>query len=161
MPRVYTRVDLAERFWKKVAKGAPDDCWRWTACTSKGYGQIRVGDLQVKAHRLSFELHSGPIPSGLSVLHRCDVPTCVNPAHLFLGTNADNMSDMRAKGRSACGPTNGNAKLTDASVIEIRAQYAAGIVMQRELGRAFGVDQSLISLIVRRVRWTHLTEVAP
>lgn len=92
-----------ERFWSKVKK--TETCWVWTAGTFKyrnGYGQFRVrrGDPPAYAHRFAWELVNGPIPQGLHVLHRCDNPPCVNPAHLFLGTQIDNYRDMVSKGRS-------------------------------------------------------------
>lgn len=86
------------RFWKHVRK--TESCWIWTGGTITGYGQFHPTDTRVmKAHRFSWELHYGPIPAGLWVLHRCDTPPCVRPDHLFLGTHADNMADARAKGR--------------------------------------------------------------
>lgn len=87
-----------DRFWSKVAK--TDGCWLWTASTARGgYGQLRVGNTTVRAHRLSYELAFGSIPNGMSILHACDEPLCVNPAHLRAGTDADNMQDAVARGR--------------------------------------------------------------
>lgn len=100
-------MNLADRFFKHVNK--TDSCWLWTASKNhKGYGQFGIGSRKnikmVKAHRASWILHNGEIPEGLFVLHTCDIRHCVNPAHLFLGTNADNMCDMISKGRSmTCG----------------------------------------------------------
>lgn len=97
------RVPLERRFWSKVDKSAGDSgCWLWMAArNARGYGCVGrdVGRGYWLAHRVSWELANGPIPDGLFVLHRCDVPSCVNPHHLFVGTNADNMRDMALKGR--------------------------------------------------------------
>jgi len=99
------RIPLFERFWQHVRKAR--GCWEWTGTKSpRGYGVIhnRGGSPpQPRAHRVSWEIHFGPVPTGLLVCHRCDNPMCVNPAHLFLGTNQDNSDDMVAKGRQCKG----------------------------------------------------------
>jgi hypothetical protein len=95
---------LSARFWAKVDKRGPDDCWEWTgAAIAKGYGKISRGPRgggQLAAHRVSWILAKSEIPDGQMVLHRCDNRLCVNPSHLFLGTNTDNMRDMVSKGRN-------------------------------------------------------------
>lgn len=89
---------MADRFWSKVQK--TDGCWEWQGGHfTHGYGRAWDGERQVLAHRLAFVLASGAIPDGMHVLHKCDVPLCVNPEHLFLGTHADNMADCGEKGR--------------------------------------------------------------
>ena len=96
------RLSLEERFWAKVKK--TDGCWVWTGSAQhNGYGYLHIGDKTnrkpMRAHRVSWELHNGPIPTGLWVLHRCDNPPCVRPEHLWLGDRTDNMRDCAAKGR--------------------------------------------------------------
>lgn len=135
----------AERFEMKVDRHDASGCHLWTGAKDrKGYGRFD----QRLAHRFSWELEHGPIPDGLCVLHRCDVPACVNTSHLFLGTHVDNMADMAAKRRSAVGERNGRARLTDAQVLEIRHQYATLGVTQRYLAEQFGCTQSQIGYIV-------------
>lgn len=149
------RRPLEERFWQKVAKS--DGCWLWLAKTNqRGYGTIRrVGGQNgdVYAHRLSWELHFGVIPDGLFVCHRCDTPSCVRPDHLFLGTPADNMADMVAKGRRRKGDQSPFSKLSSNSVAQIRARYEAGGIRQRDLADAYGVSESLICLVLQGRRW--------
>lgn len=89
-----------ERFWSRVAIGSADECWPWQrGVNQSGYGQISIEGKQLGAHRVSYELHYGPIPTGLHILHTCDNPACVNPAHLCTGTHGDNVQDAIVKGR--------------------------------------------------------------
>jgi hypothetical protein len=136
-------------------------CWLWIAGRNAcGYGCIahakRVWGLSESlAHRISWLVHRGPIPARLRVLHRCDNPPCVNPAHLFLGTQQDNISDMVAKRRhrsSKPGERNGRARLTTERVNAIRAAHAAGR-LQIHLAAEYGVGVSTINRVVRRLNW--------
>lgn len=139
----------------RVERRGPDECWPWPGATIKGYGYIqrRSPRRSWLVHRLAYLAAHGD-PGDLHVLHSCDNPRCCNPAHLRLGTNADNVRDRadRRRGREhqQRGETNPNAKLTDAQVAEIRAAYAAG-ERQVALAERFGIKQPQVSRIVRGV----------
>ena len=157
--RKYTASPLADRFWPKVDKsGGPSSCWLWTAGVvgGTGYGKIQDtrGGRYLRAHRVSWELAHGPIPDGMRVLHRCDNPPCVNPAHLFLGTDADNQHDMRAKGRfiQPRGERAGQAKLTTEQVLRIRSDPRT----LREIAADYGTGLMAVSRIKRRLAWKHV-----
>lgn len=152
------RANTLQDFWKFVEPIPEAGCWIWTGKGSAGrYGEFNLQGRVIKAHRLSWEMHCGPIPAGLEICHRCDVGFCVRPEHLFLGTHLENMHDLKRKGYRQCarGSQSGNAKLLDPLVAEIRRRYAAG-ERQVDLAEAFGVCQSHISRIVRRESWLHL-----
>lgn len=145
-------TEMQERFQSYVAKS--DGCWEWSgARTGKGYGAIKLGGRMVPAHRVSWKLAFGPIPDGLLVLHRCDNRPCVRPDHLFLGTHADNMADMVAKDRQGAGERNHEAKLTWASVRQIRERYSATDLSCSELARALGVSKYAVQQIVKGRTW--------
>jgi len=157
-----------ERFWEKVKIGAESDCWEWTghiyhpspANPNKlPYGKFFANSKLFLAHRYSYELHNGPIPPGMSILHKCDNPKCVNPAHLFLGTHADNMQDVYQKGRKSlkgfgAGEGNSHSTLTDDDIRKIRSLFP--IHSTREIAEIFGVTQEHISRIVARAVWKHV-----
>lgn len=104
MPADPQQVHWFIRFWEKVDQGEADECWPWTASTDRyGYGQFHVDGRSLRAHRVSYELANGAIPEGRLVMHTCDNPPCVNPAHLVLGTAAENMQDKVRKGRQSNG----------------------------------------------------------
>jgi hypothetical protein len=145
---------LPQRFWDKVDK--TNTCWLWRGCASrKGYGGIQVNGKKLRANRVAFELTYGPIPDGLLVLHTCDVPTCVNPAHLYAGTHAQNMKDEVSRNRQAVqdGELGPNAKLTEA---EVRCIYTDAR-SQHVLAKAFGVSVMTISFIKRGITWATVT----
>lgn len=142
-----------DRFYNKVNTSDPNGCHLWTACIlTSGYGQFRLNGKLGRAHRVAWQLAHGPIPEGMHVLHRCDVRACVNPEHLFLGTNADNMRDMTEKGRAAKGEAGGNAKLTEADVHAIRADSRVA----RKIADDYGVSVSAVKHIKKRRSWKHI-----
>ena len=193
-------TELAKRFWKKVAvcdhgRRCKDCCWLWTSSTwPSGYGQVFLGRdegkrLRVLAHRFAWELrHRTAIPSGLLALHSCDRILCVNPAHVFIGTQAHNIQDAARKERLAsgdqhhfcrhpdthpAGDRNGartmphrivrgeqktNAKLIDENIRTIRRAYARGRKTVRQLAAQYGVGRSTIHHIIKRETWPHVRQ---
>lgn len=151
-------IPLQNRFWAKVNK--TDGCWLWTAgCFRRGYGAIGAGGRHsplLRAHRLSWELHNGPIPEGLCVLHECDNPRCVRPEHLFLGTHQDNVADCVAKGRHSRGERVHQSKLTTANIIMIKSAIKSG-TSQKAIADTFGVHPATISDIATGRTWTHIS----
>jgi hypothetical protein len=147
---------LSARFWEKVNLRGPDDCWPWLAATKQGgYGKI-VGDDGhfLLAHRAAYELTVGLIPAGHVLCHHCDNPACVNPSHLFIGTQADNLRDMRAKGRDNAprGSRHPRAKVTESLVVMIRSDSRS----HRCIARDFGIGKSTVGIIKTGGTWTHV-----
>ncbi len=156
-------ASIATRFWEKVNK--TEYCWEWMGAYNYfGYGRIWVKEGRIRAHRLSWELHFGAIPPGLVVCHKCDNPKCVNPDHLFLGTQKENLMDAFNKGRrSAIGPpshsmkgdTHPLAKLTTADVVAIKVALKSGISAS-QLAHRFNVAYNTIDHIKHGYRWSHI-----
>ncbi|MDN7445926.1 HNH endonuclease [Burkholderia multivorans] len=146
--------DAFPRFWSKVDRRGPDECWLWTAAIhSSGYGKFGAGGKYGKtllAHRVSYEIANGSVPDGLWVLHRCDVRLCCNPKHLFAGTPLDNVVDMMDKGRfrgyDKSGEANPAARLRKEQVIEIRQLLAVG-TSQKAIAERFDISRQLVSAI--------------
>ena len=160
MPRrIKTKEELKRRFWSKVEIKNPSECWPWKrARTIRGYGSFCLNSKNLNAQRALWIIEFGPIADGLCVCHKCDNPPCCNPDHLFLGTDADNMTDKTRKGRNnpAVGERGGFAKLTTEQVLEIRKVYSEGLENQTQLGTRFGVNKRTIQKIVNFQRWKHL-----
>lgn len=142
-----------DRFWSKVKVNSIYDCWEWQAAKIRGYGLFEYKGKSRRAHRVSWEITYGDIPKGMYVLHKCDNPACVNPNHLFLGTQEDNMRDMIQKGRKVK-----PSKLSDADVIGIRARYATGTETLAGLGREFGLTKQAIWRTIKYKNWKDLKQ---
>lgn len=146
---------LLQRFEERYTPEPNTGCWLWLGCISgDGYGGFLFPQGRI-AHRASWYIHHGAIPAGLFVLHRCDVRACVNPAHLFLGTNADNIADMMSKSREARGERKASARLTSRDVLRMRAEFQAGKSIAA-LSRRFGLGATATRRAVLGETWRHL-----
>lgn len=176
-----TMITVSARLWSRVTR--QDGCWEWQGHRQRsGYGGLTVGNKHRLAHRVAWEVTYGPIPDGLCVLHRCDNPPCCNPAHLWLGTKAQNNADRAVKGRSAIGDRsgarlhpetrargdrhparytpgwgqgerNGRARLTQADADAIRRAYVPGVVRQLDLAHQYGVSLGAVAHIIHGRHW--------
>jgi hypothetical protein len=173
MPKQYT--SLEDCLWSRVDRNGPvpehrpelGPCWMWTgSVNSYGYGTValvRFGRRRTGTHRLSWEIHNGPIPNGLRVLHHCDNPPCVRPDHLFVGTQADNMADMNEKRRNGrfkhpesypVGSSVKQSVLTEEQVVDMRQRRANGEPLIA-LSQAFGISRTGVKRIVYGHQWKH------
>ena len=144
------------RYWAKVDKRGDDECWPWNRSLSAGkdgYGHLNINRVIFDSHRLTWALTYGAIPDGMHVLHKCDYKPCCNPRHLFLGTHADNMADMKAKGKAKGGP--GRVKLNEEQVREIRRLKTEGWTC-RQLAKKYDMDHSVMSDITARRTWKNV-----
>ncbi len=165
---------IADLFWKHVDRRSREECWPWTGTVTKaGYGEIRrrTDKVRVYAHRYSLSVATGTdLPSTALVLHSCDNPRCVNPAHLRVGTHRDNSEDRTERNRNASGDRSGarlhpercargeriaTSKLTSSDVLEIRSRHDHGESF-RSIGRAFKVSPINVRNIVQRKTWAHV-----
>ena len=161
---------IVNRFWEKVIK--TKSCWVWSGYVDdapNGYGGVFLKGKRYAAHRISWEIHYGPIKNGLCVCHKCDNPPCTNPLHLFLATNKENQKDCFLKGRRASGLNNGKytrpdrtprgekhgkAKLTEKDIKEIRRLGSK--MSQTALGHKFNTSQVNIGSILNNKTWKHI-----
>lgn len=157
------------KFWGRVRK--TDGCWIWTGFQNEhGYGRVRFNGKMTLSNRISWMIHHGDIASKMCVCHRCDNPQCVNPSHLFLGTQVENIADRQAKGRQASGDRSGartrpdlvprgersgRTTLKNADVLEIRRLWAGGHP-QKAIAAQFGISRNGVSCIVNGKRWASL-----
>lgn len=162
----------ADRFWSKVDKRGPDECWPWKGhLKPNGYGGVTIGNRATKAHRVAFILANGGIGDGLCVCHHCDNRPCCNPAHLFAGTYADNNRDRNEKGRTVWFPAIlrasqprgsriGVARLHEDDIPIIRQRLAAGESLAAIAG-TYGVCKATISNIKTGMAWRHVEAASP
>lgn len=147
-------MSIVERFEKFALPEPNSGCWLWVGGfrPKDGYGNIKVSGKRWQAHRLAYELYCGPVQEGQQVMHSCDNTACVNPEHLSLGSNHDNVQDKVRKGRQAKGELIGISKLCEADVLSIRKSSGS----QRSIAAAFGVSHTTIGDIKSRKLWAHV-----
>lgn len=153
-----TKPLTKERIEEKILRMPEAGCWIWMGGTTvRGYGQIESKGMKHYAHRVSYELFVGTIPKGMYVCHSCDNVSCVNPNHLFLGTQKENLQDMASKGRSTRGSKNPMAKLTDMDVYVIKKFFfTKPDVSDSDIAKTYNVSRSLINSIRLEKRWNHV-----
>ena len=150
------KVPEKERFWSNVNK--TDTCWLWLGHLQNDYGYFNSDKGTVLAHRFSWELHNGPIPVGKLVLHNCpngDRRDCVNPKHLKVGTQKENMQDRLRRGKALLGEEAPRSKLTNSDVLTIRSSYPRKTYA--ELAELYGVGPTTIRSIVKKESWRHVS----
>lgn len=150
MTRPWNQMSVFERLVARGWRVTADGCWEWLGENRHrdGYGVIKRNQKNVKTHRIAYELWVGEIPDGQVVRHDCDNPICVNPGHLRLGTQADNIRDMVARGRQSSG-----RRFTPELVAEAKARYRAGGVTQLEVEQEFGMSAGMLSRMLSRKIW--------
>ncbi len=158
-----TQQDIL-RFHSNYQKRDPNDCWEWRLAKLNGYGAFCFNNAGSKsllyAHRVAYLLHYGVDPLEWCVCHRCDNPKCVNPSHLFLGTDAENKTDMITKKRHPFGNTHGRRQLTEDDVREIRKMRANGEIntnaQRKDVAKRFGVTDNVIQGVIYNRKWKHV-----
>lgn len=152
----FIKIKPEQRFWDKVEK--TKNCWNWIGKirSTDGYGVLSIDSKERRSHRLSWEMMNGKIPEGHVICHSCDNPKCVRPSHLFLGTQAENLTDMRNKGRnrfSFKGSKHPHAKFSEREINVIRGIYLTQNITQSEIARRFNTSQQSINRIINRKRY--------
>jgi hypothetical protein len=156
IPRWSNTDTFQERFWRNVDKKSEDECWKWIgAFNHSTYGILCWSNKRVFAHRASWIVHNGDIPNGMLVCHKCDNPACVNPNHLFLGTQLENMMDAKNKDRCIRGER-GRHTLTEDQVKQIRVLASTKEHTQIEIGEIFGISRVHVWYLVNRKSWAWL-----
>ena len=150
-----TEKDKA-RFWSKVDVGEDHECWEWQAFTFDGYGRFNLNSKNVLAHRVSYSIANGAIKPGMLVMHSCDNPGCVNPAHLSEGTNADNSADKVSKNRQPRGESSVKAKLTEQEVKYIRFLHTVRGENGIQIAKRYALDKSTVYNILNGRTWKHI-----
>ena len=150
--------ELVAQFWSLVDVRGWDECWLWMGpIRGNGYGGFtRARTLRLYAHRISYTLYKGEIPRGYAVCHTCDIRLCVNPNHLWAGTNAENLADMAAKGRSQQGEAHWNVRLTAEAIRQIRAQRWERGLPYKKIAAEWGISPGTVRKITERRIWKHL-----
>ena len=154
-------MKIEERLKNNIAVNPASGCWEWTGTKTKGYGRLCIGNRRknrhrfVYAHRLAYETWVGPIPDGYFVCHRCDNPPCINPQHLFIGTNRENVLDSMEKGRRyiPVGEKQGKAKLTEQNVREARWERCCDGTSYKDLAKKYGVSATTIRYAIKGITW--------
>ncbi len=151
--KLHKHMNPIDRFWARVKK--TPNCWLWTgAKNSKGYGDIMVDKKHIKAHRYSYILHKGNIPINKCVCHSCDTPLCVNPSHLWVGSNAENVRDRVIKGREAdrSGENNPNSKLSKKDVEVIVRLYNSGLYKVKDIALQYLINRNHVTRLVKKMK---------
>jgi len=151
------KTEHIQRFWSKANILGDDDCWDWLVGKKKsGYGQFNIGHKNFYAHRIAWEIYTGKkIERKKVICHKCDNPSCVNPKHLFIGTQKDNIEDKHNKGRAARqdGENNPASKVSWDDVRDIRRMYESGIYTVLEISHLYPISRYQVSNIVRNKSW--------
>ncbi|NGX57222.1 MAG: hypothetical protein K940chlam3_00107 [Chlamydiae bacterium] len=152
----YGPETIKKRFLSKIEKQS-DGCWLWKGVKNrKGYGQFGIDSKMLSCHRVSWKLYRGELPAGVHVLHKCDVRNCVNPDHLFLGTNKDNVIDSVHKGRRSQGIQHFRAKLNPDKVRTIRKMFRSDKFLKIKIARHFEVAVGTIKAVLDGITWKHV-----